>query len=76
MLRDRFKYSLTTNEAGEPVGLYEALIRAGIPGAVPGRSASPPRHSHKTQTECFTVRCGTLAVRLVLCQDGGHQSCA
>jgi mannose-6-phosphate isomerase-like protein (cupin superfamily) len=54
----RFKYRLTENEAGESVGLYEALIRAGVPGAMPGRSASPPLHSHKTQTECFTVREG------------------
>jgi mannose-6-phosphate isomerase-like protein (cupin superfamily) len=53
-----FKFSETKNEDGEPVGLYEAMIRARAPGALPGRSSSPPLHSHKTQRECFSVREG------------------
>jgi hypothetical protein len=37
-------------------GASAVQARAGTPGALPGRSASPPLHSHKSQTECFSVR--------------------
>lgn len=33
-----------------------ALLRPGIEGALPGKSASPPLHSHNAQHECFTVK--------------------
>ena len=53
----RFTYSVVTDEAtGAEKGLYEALQRPGVPGALPGKSGSPPPHLHKSQTECFTVR--------------------
>lgn len=53
----RFVYSVVRDGAtGQEVGLYQAVARAGAPGAIPGLSASPPRHYHNSQTECFTVK--------------------
>lgn len=58
----RFRYSVISNEsaAGQQMGLFQSQARAGSPGALPGRSASPPMHHHKWQTECFRVRQGVI----------------
>ncbi len=52
----RRSFSYTMNAAGEPVVVMHAHIRPGVEGALPGKSASPPLHTHTVQTECFTVR--------------------
>lgn len=36
--------------------VMNALLRPGLPGALPGKSGSPPQHWHKAQIECFTVK--------------------
>ena len=50
------------------------LVRPGVPGALPGKSGSPPLHSHKAQTECFTVKwvpCWLMSMHLV--EDHVHR---
>lgn len=57
----KFRHSIVTNSSSEQsMSLFESQARAGTPGALPGRSASPPLHSHRSQTECFSVRRGVI----------------
>eukprot|EP00891_Asterochloris_glomerata_P006946 jgi/Astpho2/6946/Aster-x0295 len=44
--------------------VISGLCRAGAPGAIPGKSASPPLHIHTKQTECFRIISGRFAYTL------------
>lgn len=65
------KYPNDTN--GQYIEI-ETLQRPGVPGALPGKSGSPPLHAHMKQEECFTVNLGAFGhvakgVEIILFQN-------
>ena len=68
----RRSFSYRTDADGRRWFVMDSLVRPGMAGALPGKSASPPLHIHAAQQECFLVRyhCpsnATLLVKLRVC---------
>lgn len=60
----RYSILVTTEETGGEFITVGGFVRPGTPGFYPGKSASPPLHSHDFQEECFTVNAGSMGYLL------------
>lgn len=75
LLPRRRSFSYRTDAEKKRWFVMDSLVRPGMAGALPGKSASPPLHIHPHQQECFLVRCGcavhasAYATLLIPCTD-------
>lgn len=60
VLTRRANFLLTGRDTGGKSLIVETRHGPGVPGVLPGRSWSPPRHLHHRQTECMSVLSGRL----------------
>jgi mannose-6-phosphate isomerase-like protein (cupin superfamily) len=60
----RHIYTKTSAETNGEYLLFRERVSPGNPGAIPGKSASPPIHIHPRQSECFEVVTGTMGFYL------------
>ncbi|KAL0034712.1 hypothetical protein WJX77_003596 [Trebouxia sp. C0004] len=56
--------AMLLQETGGEFITVGGFVRPGTPGFYPGKSASPPLHSHDFQEECFTVNAGSMGYLL------------